>query len=200
MKTVIHTVIFVLISTTLVYFFSPSKEDSSEVPVEDDLSELQPIADYAPIWESLMEASIDPATIGHQKPNESARLLDISQLRESNWQVGDKLSFEIPQTGYILETQIEETKELAPGIINVKSYPDQSMSGHILLTISPKNTFMSLFTSDGEFELIGGQQYGWLVSSRSLGGPTADDFVVIDQNRDVLEEPAARDPVMEDNE
>ena len=200
MKTVIQTVTLVLISGTLLYFFSPSKEESSEVPVEDDLSELQPIADYAPIWESLMEASIDPATIGHQKPNDSARLLDISQLRQSNWQVGDKLSFEIPQTGYILETQIEETKELAPGIINVKSYPDQSMSGHILLTISPKNTFMSLFTPDGEFELIGGQQYGWLVSSRSLGGPTADDFVVIDQNRDVLEEPAARDPVMEAND
>ena len=74
------------------------------------------------------------------------------------------------------------------------------MLGHILLTISPKNTFMSLFTPDGEFELIGGQQYGWLVSSRSLGGPTADDFVVIDQVRDVVEEPASKDPVMADNE
>ena len=200
MKTVIQTVIFVFISATLLYFFSPSKEESTEVPLKDDLSESMPIADYAPIWESLMEASVDPATIGHQKPNDSARLLDISQLRQSNWQVGDKLAFEIPQTGYVLETQVEETQELAPGITNIKSYPDQSMSGHILLTISPKNTFMSLFTPDGEFELIGGRQYGWLVSSRSLGGPTADDFVVIDQVRDVLEEPASKDPVMEDHE
>ena len=200
MQALIQTLTLGIIAAAMIYFFAQSGEETIEVPVEDDLSELQPIADYAPIWESLMEASIDPATIGHQKPNDSARLLDISQLRQSNWQVGDKLAFEIPQTGYILETQIEETQELAPGIINVKSYPDQTMSGHILLTISPKNTFMSLFTPDGEFELIGGQQYGWLVSSRSLGGPTADDFVVIDQVRDVLEEPASKDPVMEDNE
>ena len=197
MKTVIQTVTLVLISGTLLYFFSPSKEESSEVPVKDDLSESKPAADYAPIWESLMESSVDPVVIGHEKPHDSAKLLDITQLRESNWQVGDKLTFEIPQTGYILETQIEETLELAPGIINVKSYPDQSMSGHILLTISPKNTFMSLFTPDGEFELVGGQEYGWLVSSRSLGGPTADDAIVINQKRDFVEGPMPESPTME---
>ena len=197
MQALIQTLTLGIIAVAMIYFFAQSGEETIEVPVEGDLSELKPIANYAPIWESLMEASVDPATIGHQKPNDSAKLLDISQLRQSNWQVGDKLAFEIPQTGYILETQIEETKELAPGIINVKSYPDQSMSGHILLTISPKNTFMSLFTPGGEFELIGGQQYGWLVASRSLGGPTADDFVVIDQVRGVIKEPIPENPVME---
>ena len=196
MQALIQTLTLGIIAAAMIYFFAQSGEETIEVPVEDDLSELKPIADYAPIWESLMEASVDPVTIGHQKPNDSARLLDISQLRESNWQVGDKLAFEIPQTGYILETQIEETKELAPGIINVKSYPDQSMSGHILLTISPKNTFMSLFTPDGEFELIGGQEYGCLVSSRSLGGATADDAIIIEQVRDVIEEPMPENPVM----
>ena len=197
MKTLTQTVILVVISATLLYFFSASKEESSEVPLKDELSELSSAADYAPIWESLIEASVDPFVIGHEKPHDSAKLLDITQLRESNWQVGDKLSFEIPQTGYILETQIEETLELAPGIINVKSYPDQSMSGHILLTISPKNTFMSLFTPDGEYELIGGQQYGWLVASRSLGGPTADDAIVINQKRDFVEGPMPESPTME---
>ena len=197
MQALIQTLTLGIIAAAMIYFFAQSGEETIEVPVEDDLSELQPIADYAPIWESLMEASIDPATIGHQKPNDSARLLDISQLRQSNWQVGDKLAFEIPQTGYVLETQIEETQKLAPGIINVKSYPDKSMSGHILLTISPKNTFMSLFTPDGEYELIGGQQYGWLVSSRSLGGPTADDAIVIDQTRDVVNRPMPENPTME---
>ena len=200
MKTLIQTLVLGLITVALIYFFVSRSKEASDVPVKRDTSVLKPVVDSAPIWESLMEASVDPATIGHQKPNDSAKLLDISQLRQSNWQVGDKLAFEIPQTGYVLETQIEETKELAPGIINVKSYPDQSMLGHILLTISPKNTFMSLFTPDGEFELIGGQQYGWLVSSRSLGGPTEDDFVVIGQVRDVVEEPASKDPVMADNE
>ena len=197
MKMLIQAVILAVFSATLLYFFSPSKEESSEVPLKDEVRKSSTAADYAPIWESLIEASVDLVVIGHEKPHDSAKLLDITQLRESNWQVGDKLSFEIPQTGYILETQIEETQELAPGIINVKSYPDQSMSGHILLTISPKNTFMSLFTPDGEFELVGGQEYGWLVSSRSLGGPTADDSIVIDQKRDVVEVPMPENPTME---
>ena len=200
MKTFIQILTLGTIAATMIYFYAQSGEENAGAPVKHKLSESKPIADYAPTWESLIETSVDLKTIGHQKPHASAKLVDISQLRESNWQVGDKLAFEIPQTGYILETQIEETLELAPSIINVKSSPNESMSGHILLTISPKNTFMSLFTPDGEFELIGGQEYGWLVSSRSLGGPTADDFIVIDSVSDVIEEPKSKDLVMKDNE
>ena len=117
MKTLIQTLVLGLITVALIYFFVSRSKEASDVPVKSDTSVLKPVVDSAPIWESLMEASVDPARIGHQKPNDSAKLLDISQLRQSNWQVGDKLAFEIPQTGYVLETQIEETKELAPELL-----------------------------------------------------------------------------------
>jgi len=196
MKTLIQTLVLGLIAGALVYFFVSSSEEASDVPVKNYPSVLKQATDYAPIWNSLMKASIDPAVIGHQKPHDSAALLDISMLREISWEVGDDLTFKIPQTGYILETQIKEIEELALGVTSIKSYPDESMFGHILLTVSPKNTFMSLFTPDGEYELIGGQEYGWLVSSRSLDGPASDDVIVIDQVRNVVGEPMPKNPMM----
>ena len=200
MKTLIQILTLGVIAAAIFYFFAQSGEDNAGAPVSHKLSELKPVVGYAPIWRSLMETSVDPAAIGHQKPHESAKLLDISQIRESNWQVGDKLAFKIPQTGYILETAIDERQDLAPGIINVKSYPNHSTSGHILLTISQKNTFMNLFTPDGEFELIGGREYGWIVSSKSLGGPTANDFIVIDPLKNIIEESKPNDSPRKDNE
>ena len=79
----------------------------------------------------------------------------------------------------------------------IKSYPDETMANQILLTVSQKNTFMSLFTPNGEYELVDGQEYGWLVPSRSLGGPTADDAVVIEQVREVIAAPTPKNPVLE---
>lgn len=196
MKTLIQTLVLGLIAVALIYFFVSRSEEASDVPVKSDPSVIKSATDYAPIWNSLMKASVDPAVIGHQKPHGSAALLDISMLREISWQVGDDLTFKIPQTGYILKTQIKEIEKLVLGITSIKSYPDESMFGHTLLTVSPKNTFISLFTPDEEYELISGQEYGWLVSSRSLGGPASDDVIVIDQIRNVVGEPRPKNPMM----
>lgn len=129
---------------------------------------------------TVEEAQVDLDLVGYRKPNDSAKLLEVTELRARNWRVGDELAVVIPHTGYTLETRIEEVKETLPGITTIKSYPDETMSNHVLLTVSSKNTFMSLFTPDGEYELVGGQEYGWLVPSASLPGPTADDFVLIE--------------------
>ena len=42
-------------------------------------------------------------------------LLEVKELRAKDWLVGDQFSVVIPHTGYVLETQIEEVLELAPG-------------------------------------------------------------------------------------
>ena len=143
---------------------------------------------------TVEEAQVDLDLVGYRKPNDSAMLLEVKELRARDWRVGDEFAVVIPHTGYTLETRIEEVQETMPGIVTIKSYPDETMANHVLLTVSSKNTFMSLFTPDGEYELVGGQEYGWLVPSASLPGPTADDFVLI-EGPTVLEAPPVVEPV-----
>jgi hypothetical protein len=123
----------------------------------------------------IAKANVDQVNVGYKKPNDRAILVDVHELRRRNWLIGDILSVTIPHTGYVLETKIEEIRELAPGVTNVKSYPDAAMTNHVLITISRKNTFMNVFTPDGEYELTGGEEFGWLVPSRTLGGASLDD-------------------------
>ncbi len=101
--------------------------------------------------------------------------IDVTHIRENEWQIGDLLSFVIPQTNYTLETQIEEVREFQGGVKVIKSYPDETMANHVLITLSKNNTFMSLFTPDGEYELVGDHERAWIAPARLLGGPTEDD-------------------------
>jgi hypothetical protein len=148
-------------------------------------------------WQPVEDTLVHTLNVGQKRPHENAVLMDISKLRETKWLPGDRITFVISQTGYTFETQIDEVNEIAPGITSIKSYPDPSLSNHILLTVSQKNTFMSLFTPEGEYELVGDKKYGWLVSSRLLGGPTADDAVVIKQPLAAIKAPMPKDPVGE---
>ena len=158
----------------------PGPEEAVVEKTQEAVNTVEVNREPSPSMKSIDEAQIDSNLIGYKKPNDSAILLEIKKLRAKDWLVGDQFSVVIPHTGYVLETQIEEVRELAPGVTTIKSYPDETMANHILLTVSEKNTFMSLFTPDGEYELVGGQEYGWLVPSASLPGPTADDFVLVE--------------------
>jgi len=109
------------------------------------------------------------------KGSDQVAYVDVTPIRENEWQIGDLLSFVIPQTNYTLETQIEEVREFQGGVKVIKSYPDETMANHVLITISKKNTFMSLFTPDGEYELVGDHERAWIAPARLLGGPTEDD-------------------------
>ena len=192
------SVLFASMVAILIFFNLPFEPEEEVVErTQEAVNSLEVNVETSPSLTTIDEAQVDPNLIGYNKPNESAILLEVKELRAKDWLVGDKVSITIPHTGYVLETQIEEVRELAPGVTAIKSYPDETMANHILLTVSQKNTFMSLFTPDGEYELVGGQEYGWLVPSRSLGGPTADDAVVIEQVPDVIEAPRPKNPVLE---
>jgi len=189
-------ILFTLIVALLIYVESPLEPEEAVVKkTQEVVNTLEVNRKPSPSSKSLDQAQIDPKLIGYKKPNDSAMLLDVKEFRAKDWLVGDQFSVVIPHTGYVLETQIEEVRELASGVTNIKSYPDETMANHILLTFSEKNTFMSLFTPDGEYELVGGQEYGWLVPSRSLGGPTADDAIVIEDARLDIADPPRIEPV-----
>ena len=154
---------------------SLSPEDEQEGALKESVDQAASIVLFAPQVSTAAATQIAPSRIGYKKPNDSAILLAVHELRSKDWLVGDWLSITIPHTGYVLETQIDEVRELAPGVTSVKSYPDASMTNHVLVTISRKNTFMNVFTPSGEYELTGGEEFGWLVPSRALGGPSLDD-------------------------
>ena len=191
------SVLFASMGAILIFFNLPFEPEEEVERTQEAVNSLEVNVELFPSLKIIDESQVDPSLIRYNKPNESAILLEVKELRTKDWLVGDKFSITIPHTGYVLETQIEEVRELAPGVTAIKSYPDETMANHILLTVSEKSTFMSLFTPDGEYELIGGQEYGWLASSRSLGGPTADDAVVIEQVRDVIEAPRPKNPAEE---
>ena len=132
------------------------------------------------IWQELpRNANVPPVTHFDHEEYPDAVLLDITNLRNANWYEGKEVTFRIPQTGYILTTQVEEMTEPYPGIRVLKSYPDETFANHMLVTIGQRNTFASIFTPDGEFEVKGNDRHGWIVPSSSLPGPTEDDYIVM---------------------
>ena len=154
---------------------SLTSEDERDEVLKESKDQVGFIVPSAPQVSTVAAAQVHPRRIGYEKPNDSAILLAVDELRSQDWVVGDRLSLTIPHTGYVLETQLDEVRELAPGVTSVKSYPDAAMTNHILITISRKNTFMNVFTPSGEYELTGGAEFGWLVPSRTLGGSSLDD-------------------------
>ena len=173
----------------------PEPEEEVVISAQEDVNRVEEILDPSTSFGVIDETQVDLNLVGYTKPNDSAVLLEVKEFRAQDWRVGDEFSIVIPQTGYVLETQIEEVLELAPGVTTIKSYPDETMANHVLLTMSRKNTFMSLFTPEGEYELVGGQEYGWLVPSRTLGGPTADDAIVVNEAPIFVEPQAQIEPI-----
>ena len=202
MKTLLLLSVIAVVISVLVVVINDDEPVTPEqaviIPAEESAqSARRDVSPLAPL-QPVLDAEVNQARIGYEKPNESAILVDVRMLRTRDWLVGDQLSINIPHTGYVLHTQIDEVREIAPGVMNVKSYPDETMANHILLTVSKNNTFLNLFTPEGEFELLGGQEYGWLVPSRTLGGPTHDDAIVIDPEVIAISEPADLEPYPDD--
>ena len=104
----------------------------------------------------------------------SAVLLQITQLRSNNWEVGDHIEFYVPQIDYTLSSRIEEREEHSGGIVTLKSYPGESKLGGVLVTLGQKNTFVNLFTPSGEYELVGNLEHGWLIPSVAIGSRNSD--------------------------
>lgn len=150
----------------------------------DDTQPIAPNGDAQPtvtiddaIWHLLPADTAIPPVTSYTRQIPGAVLMDISTLRSTDWRIGDEVTYTIPQTGYVLTTKIVEITQPVPGIKTLKSYPDETMFNHMLVTIGKENTFVNLFTPDGEFELVGNRQHGWLMPSRALGGPSDDDSV-----------------------
>ncbi|MBQ63118.1 MAG: hypothetical protein CMQ19_13745 [Gammaproteobacteria bacterium] len=152
-------------------------DDAQPIAQKDATQPIEQIDEA--VWRLLPEDTVIPPVKSYTRQVPGAVLMEISTLRSTDWQVGDEVTYTIPQTGYVLTAKIAEIIQPVPGIQTLKSYPDETMFNHMLVTIGKENTFVSLFTPDGEFELVGNRQHGWLMPSRALGGPGNDDSVSV---------------------
>ncbi len=152
-------------------------DDAQPIAQKDATQPIEQIDEA--VWRLLPEDTVIPPVKSYTRQVSGAVLMEISTLRSTDWQIGDEVTYTIPQTGYVLTAKIAEIIQPVPGIQTLKSYPDETMFNHMLVTIGKENTFVSLFTPDGEFELVGNRQHGWLMPSRALGGPGNDDSVSV---------------------
>ncbi len=152
-------------------------DDAQPIAQKDATQPIEQIDEA--VWRLLPEDTVIPPVKSYTRQVPGAVLMEISTLRSTDWQIGDEVTYTIPQTGYVLTAKIAEIIQPVPGIQTLKSYPDETMFNHMLVTIGKENTFVSLFTPDGEFELVGNRQHGWLMPSRALGGPGNDDSVSV---------------------
>ena len=91
----------------------PEPKEEVVIPAQEDVNTVEEIRDPSPSLGVIDETQIDLNLVGYKKPNDSAMLLEVKEFRARDWRVGDEFSVVIPQTGYILERQIEEVRELA---------------------------------------------------------------------------------------
>ena len=110
------TALLALIVAIFIYVDRPLEPEEEVVEkTQEAVNTVEVNREPSPSLRSIDEAQIDPDLIGYKKPNNSAMLLEVKELRAKDWLVGDQFSVVIPHTGYVLETQIEEVLELAPG-------------------------------------------------------------------------------------
>ena len=86
------------------------------------------------------------------------------------WQVGDRLTIPLPQTGDIWQPVIDEIDD-GPGYSRAALGKVVDAEGHarrIVVTVGPTSMFAWIDTPDGSYELFAGSEFGWLLPSASI--------------------------------
>ena len=165
------------------------QKNSARLPEKDPIeSSNKPTS----IWETLPLSALPKSFKNIPQPSDTAVLINLSRLRAVNLSVGDKLSFVIPQNGYLLSVKISEMTEQKNGITILKSEPDQYITNYVTIILGQKTTLGNFFTPAGEYELLGNLEAGWLADSRSFPGPSEGDYIA-DKEPRMLEAPTSAD-------
>ena len=86
------------------------------------------------------------------------------------WQVGDRLTIPLPQTGEIYRPIIDEIDD-GPGYSRAalaKVLDDDGQSRRNVVTVGPESMFAYIDTSAGPYELVAGSEFGWLLPTASM--------------------------------
>ena len=115
--------------------------------------------------------------IGAVKPNRvpvykeivEGRVLVTLEPGMWTWDVGEKISIEVPQIGKIYESVIDRVET---GLGVNRSYIgrliDNDRPYSFVITVGERNAFANLGTPQGSYELFGNTEYAWLMPMANM--------------------------------
>ena len=126
-----------------------------------------------PLWRVVDERSVRRLPEFAQEWSPEGRALvrvTGASTAARGWQVGDRLTIPLPQTGETYRPVIDEIDD-GPGYSRAalgKVLHDDGYARRIVVTVGPKNMFAYIDTPEGPYELVADSDYGWLLPTASM--------------------------------
>ena len=138
-----------------------------------NLAKHAPGTDEPPLWRAVDEGSVGRLPFFAKEWSPEGRVLiriTGASAAAQAWQVGDRLTIPLPQTGEIYRPVIEQIDD-GPGssraalakVLDADGYPRR-----IVVTVGPTSAFAYIDTPEGPYELVAGIDYGWLLPTSSM--------------------------------
>lgn len=179
------------IVTTLLYWFgverrpsvdvsevagrAPQSEgrDSAEPGATEGVEARPADAGEPPLWRAVDETSVGQLPFFAEEWSSEGRALvrvTGASAAAQGWQVGDRLTIPLPQTGETYRPIIDAIDD-GPGYSRAalaKVLDDDGYSRRVVVTVGPESMFAYIDTSAGPYELVAGSDYGWLLPTTSM--------------------------------
>ena len=188
-KHLVSGVVLLLAVAGVIYWFAGEHPtdvqdmagSANEAPVQIDAqtaaavhaSAQAPAKQEALLWRAVDEGSVGRLPFFADDWSPEGRVLVRvagASAAAQAWQVGDRLTIPLPQTGETYRPVIDEIDD-GPGYSRAALAKMLDADGHprrVVVTVGPTSMFAYIDTPEGTFELIAGSEYGWLLPTASM--------------------------------
>ena len=120
-------------------------------------------------WVPVDIGAVEPDRVPIYKEVIEGRVLVTLEPDMWTWDVGEKISIEVPQIGETYESVIDRV-ETGLGV-------NRSYIGHLIdddrpysfvITVGERNAFAHLSTPEGSYELVGNTEFAWLMPTANM--------------------------------
>ena len=120
-------------------------------------------------WVPVDVGAVKPDQVPVYKEVVEGRVLVTLKPDMWTWDVGEKISIEVPQIGEMYESVIERVET---GLGVNRSYIgrliDDDHPYTFVITIGERNAFAHLGTPEGSYELVGNTEFAWLMPTVNM--------------------------------
>ena len=126
-----------------------------------------------PLWDAIDEGSVDRVPDYAAEWSTAGRALvrvSVAMAAADGWRVGDRLTLPLPQLGTVYRPMIEAI-EIGPGPSRAalgKVTGGDGQRRRFVVTVGPAHVFAYIDTARGSYELVAGDELGWLLPSSSM--------------------------------